>query len=90
MTKKRRSAEEIVSILREADKAESLEEIFRKHGIAEQTFYRWKKKYGGLGTREVRRLRILEDENSRLKRLAGEQALVIQVQKEHLEKRGWA
>lgn len=89
MSRKRRTEEEIVAILRESERGISREELYRKHNISDQTFYRWKKMYGGLGVSEVQRIRKLEDENRKLKQLAGEQALVIQVQKEFMKKKGW-
>jgi putative transposase len=73
MAKKRFTAEQIVAILREAEKATTNEEVLRKHGISEQTFYRWKRMYGNLGTLEVQRIKQLESENRKLKQLAGDQ-----------------
>lgn len=64
--------------------------MIRKHGICEQTLYRWKKMYGGVDGTELAKLKKLEDENRRLKQLAGDQALAIQIMKEELGKRGWA
>ena len=68
--KKRRSAEQIVGILRQADvelgKGQKVPEVCRQLGISEQTYHRWKGKYGGLGVSEARRLKQLEDENARL------------------------
>ena len=61
----------------------------RKHAISEQTFYRWKKKYGGLDVTEAKRLKGLEDENSKLKRLVADKELMIQGMQEVLKKRGW-
>ena len=84
MARKRFKAEQIVAILREAERGVPRQEIFKKHGISEQTYYRWKKTYGGLGVPEVRRIKQLEEENRKLKQLAGEQALVIQAQKEYI------
>lgn len=57
-------------------------DICRKHGIVDQTFYNWKKKYDGLSVTELRRLRELEQENSRLKRIVADQALDIQILKD--------
>ena len=74
--------EQIAFALRQAEMGTSVAEVIRKIGISEQTFYRWKKKYGGLGSGELRRLRQLEDENQRLKRLVADQALDIQILKE--------
>jgi putative transposase len=88
MAKKRFTAEQIVAILREAEKAPTNEETLRKHGISEQTFYRWKKMYANLGTAEVQRIKQLEKENRQLKQLAGDQALAIQVLNEYIKKKG--
>jgi putative transposase len=88
MAKKRFTAEQIVAILREAEKAPTNEEVLRKHGISQQTFYRWKKMYANLGIAEVQRIKQLEKENRQLKELAGDQALAIQVLKEFIEKKG--
>jgi putative transposase len=88
MAKKRFTAEQIVAILREAEKAPTNEETLRKHGISEQTFYRWKKMYANLGTPEVQRIKLLEKENRQLKQLAGDQALAIQVLNEYIKKKG--
>jgi putative transposase len=66
MAKKRFTAEQIVPILREAEKVPTNEKVLRKHAISEQTFYRWKKMYGNLGTAEVQRIKQLESENKKL------------------------
>ena len=87
MAKKRFTAEQIVAILREAEKSPTNEEVLRKHGISEQTFYRWKKMYANLGTAEVQRIKQLEKENRQLKELAGDQALAIQVLNEYIKKK---
>jgi putative transposase len=69
MKKSRFSAEQIVAILTEAATKETkVDEICRKHGITEQTYYRWRRAYGGLQVSEAKRLRALEDENPRLKK----------------------
>jgi putative transposase len=88
MAKKRFTAEQIVAILREAEKAPTNEEVLRKHSISQQTFYRWKKMYANLGVAEVQRIKQLEKENRQLKQLAGDQALAIQVLKEFIKKKG--
>jgi putative transposase len=76
MKKSRLSAEQIVSILNEAAKRDTtLAEICREHGITEQTYYRWRCACGGMQVSEAKRLRVLEDENRRLKRLVADQAL---------------
>lgn len=60
---------EILTILKRAEAGEKVGEVCRAHGISEQTYYRWKAKYGGLETNQLHRLRQLEDENRRLKRI---------------------
>jgi Transposase. len=82
MKKSRFSEEQIISILKEQDQGFKVADICRKHGISEQTFHNWKKKYDGLGVDELRRLKELEQENSRLKRLVADQALDIQILKD--------
>lgn len=63
----RYSEEQIIRILKEVESGITVAEVCRKHGVAEQTVYRWRNKYGGLDTSELQRLRELEAENSRLK-----------------------
>jgi putative transposase len=89
MAKKRFTAEQIVAILREAEKLPTNEEVLRKHGISEQTFYRWKKMYANLEIVEVQRIEQLEKENRQLKQLAGDQALAIQILQERSKKNGY-
>jgi putative transposase len=77
--KKRFSEERIVSILREAEtESVSARDICRRHGISEQTFYRWKTRFGGMDVSDARRLKQLEAENAKLKRLLAEQLLVVE------------
>ena len=81
------SQERIIGILKEADcKASSVIERCRKHGVSEQTFYRWRGKYSGLSASEARGLKDLEKENSRLKRLLAERDVEIDVMKDLLSK----
>ncbi len=68
--KKRFSDEQIISILREAEAGVPARELCRKHAISDATFYIWRKKYGGMEVPEVKRLKSLEEENARLKKLA--------------------
>jgi len=82
MKRKRFSEEQIIAILKQAEGGLPMEELIRQHGICEGTFYRWKSKYGGLELSEAKRLKQLEDENRRLKRLVADQALDIQILKE--------
>jgi putative transposase len=82
------SEEKIVGILREAEKGEKpVADLCREHDIAEQTFYRWRRKYGGLDTSDVQRLRELTSENARLKRLLAERDLEVDALKELLAKK---
>ncbi len=73
--------------LRQADSGVPVPEILRKLGISEATFYRWKKKYGGLGLAEIRRLKQLEDENRRLKGLVADLTLDKQILQDALSKK---
>jgi putative transposase len=75
--KKRHKAEEIIRILRDVERAKSVTDGVRLHGISEQTYYRWKKKYGGMSVDEGKRLKELERENQRLKKIVAEQTLMI-------------
>ncbi len=75
MGKKGHSEEEILRVLREAESGDTVVEICRKHGISQQTFYLWKKKYAGLGLNELRELRQLREENAKLKRLVADLSL---------------
>ena len=86
MRKSRFSEAQIIEILRQADAGMKVVDLCRQHGISDATFYKWRSKYGGLGVSEAVRLRQLEEENRRLKRLVADQALDIQVLKEVLGK----
>ena len=82
MKGKRFTEEQIIGVLKEAESGLPPPDLLRKHGISQGTFYRWKAKYGGLDVSEARRLKSLEDENRRLKRLVADQALDIQILKD--------
>ncbi len=87
MRSSRYSEEQIIGILREVEAGLKVSEVVRKHGISEQTYYRWKAKYGGMTVSEARRLRQLEDENRRLKQIVANQALDIEALKGVLSKK---
>jgi putative transposase len=87
MKKGRFTEEQIIGILKEGEAGVAVKELSRKHGICDQTYYRWKAKYGGLEVSEARRLRQLEEENRRLKHLVAEQMLDIQALKGVLAKK---
>jgi putative transposase len=81
--------EQIIKIIEQAEKSEqSVAAICREHGISEATFYRWRKSYGGMSVSEVQRLKELEKENGRLKRLLAERVLEIDLLKELIQKKG--
>ena len=88
MRKTRFKEEQIIRILRESEASSTTAvEVCRQHGISEQTFYRWKRKYGGMEVSDARRLKELELENHRLKRLLAERDLAIEVMKEIQQKK---
>lgn len=75
MRKTRYSEEQIIGILKEAAAGVKVADLTRKHGISEQSFYRWKAKYGGMEISEAKRLRHLEDENRQLKQMVADLSL---------------
>ncbi len=75
MKRSKFSDAQIAFILRQAEEGSSVEEVCRKAGISEQTYYRWRKKYGGLMPSEMKRLKQLEEENGRLKRIVADLSL---------------
>ena len=82
MKKSRFNEEQVIGILREAEGNTTVKAVCAKHNISEQTYYGWKRKYGGMEVSEMRQARALEEENSRLKRLVADQAIQIQILKE--------
>jgi len=88
MKRKRFTEEQIVAILRAAQTSgQTISDVCRKHGISEPTFYVWRRKYESMSESEVRRLRELEKENGRLKRLVAERDLEIDAMKELVSKK---
>ncbi len=78
--------EQIIGILKQVEAGRTVIEVCREHGVGESTFYKWKSKYGGLEVNEARRLKSLEDENSRLKRLLADSMLANAALKDALSK----
>ncbi len=82
MKRSRFSEEQIIGILREGDGKSTVKAVCAKHNVSEATYYAWKRKYGGMDVKEARRLRSLEDENGRLKRLVADLSVQNQILKE--------
>lgn len=89
MKKSRFSETQIVSILKEADAGRKVEEICRQHGISNATYYNWKSRYGGMEASDIKRLKELQEENDKLKKLFANVSLENSVLKELIEKKGW-
>jgi putative transposase len=87
MAKRGHSEEEILRVLREAESGETVVDVCRKHGISQQSFYLWKKKYAGLGLSELRELRQLREENNKLKRLVADLSLDRHILQEIVQKK---
>ena len=81
------SEPQIVGILKQQDGGQTVAQISREHGVSEATFYNWKAKYGGMQVSEVKRLKDLEDENRRLKKMFAELSLQHEITKEALLKK---
>jgi putative transposase len=87
MKKKRFTEAQIIAVLKEAEVAKTAREVCRRHNISEQTFYRWRQKYGGMEVSEARRLKALEQENARLKRMVADLSLDKQMLEEIVQKK---
>lgn len=85
--KKRYSEEQIIGFLREAEAGMPVKELCRRHGFSEASYYLWRSKFGGMSVPDAKRLKELEAENSRLKRLLAESMLEIEVTREVLRKK---
>lgn len=87
MKRKRFSEEQIIGVLREQEAVAKVADLCRKHGVSEATFYNWKAKYGGMDLSDARRLKALEDENAKLKKLLADQMLEASALRELLSKK---
>ena len=87
MKKSRFSEEQIISILREQEAGSKTADVCRRHGISQPTFYNWKAKFGGMDVSDAKRLRALEDENAKLKRLLAEAMLDVAMLKDVASKK---
>jgi len=90
MKKSRFTETQIVSILKEADTGVKVADLCRQHGISQPTYYNWKSKYGGLSVSELKRIKELEAEHSKLKRMYADLAMENDALKELLEKKPWS
>jgi len=90
MKKTRFTETQIVSILKKQEGGIATKEICREHGISEATFYNWKSKYGGMEASDVKRLKDLEEENNRLKKMYADLAMDNAILKDLFTKKGWA
>jgi putative transposase len=88
MKRSRFSEEQIIGILREQEAGSPAADVCRKHGVSSATFYKWKAKFGGLDVSDARRLKALEDENGKLKKLLAETMLDIAILKD-INSRKW-
>ena len=89
MKKSRFTETQIIAVIKEADAGMKVDEICRKHGISSATYYNWKSKYGGMEASDVKRLKELEEENAKLKRMYADVSLENNAIKELFAKKGW-
>lgn len=87
MKRKRFTEEQIIGVLREHEAGTKAADVARKHGVSEATLYNWKAKYGGMDVSDARRLKALEDENAKLKKLLADQMLEASALRELLSKK---
>jgi len=87
MRKSRYSEEQIIRVLRQVESGQKVKDVIREHGISEQTYYRWKSKYGGMTVSDAKRLKQLETENRRLKKLVADLSLDKQMLQEVLDRK---
>lgn len=87
MKKSRFNEQQIIKILKEADAGMKVQDICRQHGISDATYYKWKSKYGGMEASDIKRMREIEAENGKLKRMFADLALENQALKELIEKK---
>ncbi len=87
MKKQRHSEEQIIAVLKEVQAGAKVDDVCRRHGISQPTYYKWKQRFGGLEVSDAKRLRLLEEENRKLKKLVADQALDAMVLKEIIAKK---
>ena len=89
MKRSRFSENQVLGILRSVETGRKVSEVCREHGISESTYFNWKAKYGGMTAAEIKRLRELEEENAKLKRMYADVSLEVRALKDLFEKKGW-
>ncbi|OKY24776.1 transposase [Thalassotalea sp. PP2-459] len=89
MKKSRYTESQIIAVLKEVDAGRKVEEVCRQHGISSATYYNWKSKYGGMEASDVKRLKELEEENAKLKKMFADVSLENHAIKELFAKKGW-
>ena len=89
MKKSRYTESQIIAVLKEVDAGRKVEEVCRQHGISSATYYNWKSKYGGMEASDVKRLKELEEENAKLKKMFADVSLEYNAIKELVAKKGW-